>query len=103
MSVYLELFHGRKTTDEEMDGWGEMGPILGPLNSFQVTYGWMRIIYDNDFIELNDTEGLIYYNGIYYGDFAVIDEETALKHKDRIESPKEEFTKLPGKEEVTCQ
>jgi hypothetical protein len=27
--VYLQLFHGRKTPDEQMSGWGTEGPVLG--------------------------------------------------------------------------
>jgi len=28
MPVYLELFHGRKSVDEELNDWGSQGPIL---------------------------------------------------------------------------
>jgi hypothetical protein len=34
--VYLQLFHGRKTPDEQMSGWGTEGPVLGPQ------FGWFR-------------------------------------------------------------
>jgi hypothetical protein len=37
--VYLQLFHGRKTPDEQMSGWGTEGPVLGPFPFVHSTYG----------------------------------------------------------------
>jgi hypothetical protein len=39
MSVYLHLYHGRDTRDEEMNGWGFDGPVIGPLDYVHTTYG----------------------------------------------------------------
>jgi hypothetical protein len=38
MPVYLHLFHGRKSPDEQLDDWGEDGPVLGPLKYVHTTY-----------------------------------------------------------------
>jgi hypothetical protein len=38
MSVYLHLFHGRKTPDENLDDWGSDGPVIGPLRYVHITY-----------------------------------------------------------------
>jgi hypothetical protein len=31
MFVYLELYHGRHSPDENLDDWGFEGPVLGPF------------------------------------------------------------------------
>lgn len=36
--LYLSLFHGRKSIDEQLDDWGFDGPTIGPLDYIQVTY-----------------------------------------------------------------
>lgn len=37
--VYLHVFHGRDSIDQEMDDWGFDGPVIGPLNYVHTTYG----------------------------------------------------------------
>ena len=39
MSVYLYLFHGRATPDEDVEDWGCEGPAIGPLDYVHTTYG----------------------------------------------------------------
>ncbi len=36
--LYLGLFHGRDTPDADMDDWGFVGPIIGPLEYAHTTY-----------------------------------------------------------------
>ncbi len=36
--LYLRLYHGRATADEQMEDWGSDGPVIGPLVSIHVTY-----------------------------------------------------------------
>lgn len=36
--LYIHLFHGRKTPDEELDDWGSDGPVIGPLRYVHGTY-----------------------------------------------------------------
>lgn len=37
-AVWLHLFHGRSSPDEELDDWGCDGPCIGPLNYVHITY-----------------------------------------------------------------
>ena len=39
MSLYLYLFHGRATPDQDMNDWGAAGPASGPLSYVHTTYG----------------------------------------------------------------
>jgi hypothetical protein len=39
MSVYLYLFHGRASIDQDMTDWGAEGPKIGPLSYVHTTYG----------------------------------------------------------------
>jgi hypothetical protein len=74
MFQYLELFHGRTDPREQLNDWGTEGPVIGPLEYVHTTYatdvkfgfldksksdGWLTIV-----------EGLMYYDGIYYGDWS---------------------------------
>ncbi len=88
MSVYLKLFHGRKHPDEELDDWGEDGPVFGPLPFVHTTYGnHIKMGYGHNpesatrlpdyeavFCELHVIGDLLYYDGMWYGDWAVFDE-----------------------------
>lgn len=38
MGVYLHLFHGRNSIEEDMNDWGFDGPTIGPLEYVHVTY-----------------------------------------------------------------
>ena len=38
--LYLGLFHGRDTPDEEMNEWGFEGPMIGPLRWVHTTYAF---------------------------------------------------------------
>src|SRR3546814_15424074 len=39
VSVYLHLFHGRNSPDQDMDDWGFDGPTIGPPDYVHTTYG----------------------------------------------------------------
>lgn len=82
--LYLGLFHGRNTPDEEMDNWGFEGPQFGPLEFAHTTYAAdvkLRFERREDeqlfFPDTNSDpwlpieDGLIVYNGKYYGDWTV--------------------------------
>jgi hypothetical protein len=91
MTVYLHLFHGRNTVDEELDDWGFDGGVLGPFKYLHMTYcsdlkfsmeeSAYRAIFPDDtkatayegFIEghFETTEGLIIHQAKYYGDFSI--------------------------------
>lgn len=76
MAVYLELFHGRRDPDEDMDDWGFQGPIIGPLKYVHITYqSNLKIASDED--EDRDIiffhDDMIYYDGAWYGDWSITD------------------------------
>lgn len=76
--LYIHLFHGRKTVDEDMNDWGDDGPIIGPVDYFHLTYG-NDIKLGDDLCHLHiDNTGLLYFDGMYYGDFSVLDGPTYL-------------------------
>jgi len=85
MSVYIELFHGRHTPDEELDYWGFQGPVLGPFPRFHTTYGSDIKLGDEGIIVMGqpvelpvpDNDGLIKFLGSYYGDMSVMSSKSS--------------------------
>ena len=67
---YLSLYHGRTNPNETPEDWGTDGPVLGPYDVMHANY--------NHCIKLCSKDGdhllwwyddLIYYDGVYYGDW----------------------------------
>lgn len=79
--VYIRLFHGRTDLDQQMDDWGTDGPVFGPYEFVHTTYGTNLKLGkpDNACSELFTYEDLLYYEGVYYGDWSVFDETTFEK------------------------
>ena len=76
MKVALELFHGRKCPDENLDGWGFQGPVL-LVDYVHVTYGGnlkLGLPAPGGDGELPFVDDLVYYDGGYYGDWSVFPE-----------------------------
>jgi hypothetical protein len=69
--VYLYLFHGRRDVETQMDDWGESGPFLGPFDFVHCTYG-VDLKTDQENGELQIVDGLVYYDGWFYGDWSVV-------------------------------
>jgi hypothetical protein len=97
--VYIKLFHGRKDPNQNMDDWGDPGPILGPFQ-------WVHGTYCND-LKLGDINSpsdslgelpiykdLVYYDGVFYGDFSVIAPDTAKEDEAEIQEFDPEKAKL---------
>ena len=79
--VYLKLFHGRKDPTEDMDDWGSEGPIFGPYNYIHTTYAHhikmgRNLDRADELLTLDD---LIYYDGMFYGDWSVFTDEVMKK------------------------
>lgn len=72
MSVYLHLFHGRDTDEEDMEDMGYDGPTLGPFPFVHTTYGNDLKIGDEamSFIKVSPG-GCIMWEGKFYGDWSV--------------------------------
>ena len=86
MKVALELFHGRTTPDEHLEDWGRRGPVF-LVDYVHVTYLWdikLGIPEPAGDGDLERVEDLIYYDGVYYGDWSVfpaalLEEDVELK------------------------
>ncbi|MCA9078012.1 MAG: hypothetical protein R3C02_26340 [Planctomycetaceae bacterium] len=80
---YLKLFHGRERPDEQLDDWGEPGPIFGPYPYFHATYQ-SDIKFEDERGVLTIVGDLVYYDGMFYGDWSVFDgpvsDEDAHRH-----------------------
>lgn len=69
--AYLKLFHGRKEPKQDMEDWGEQGPVFGPFPFFHTTYG--SEIKFGEGLYLKIVGDCVYYDGWYYGDWSVFD------------------------------
>jgi hypothetical protein len=90
MPVYVEIFHGRSDPKEDLEDWGFEGPILGPLPFFHITYGF-HCKFDEEFDLHIHGDGLLFFEGGYYGDFSIFGEDQLAdeKIKARIKETKE--------------
>lgn len=71
-AICVRLYHGRHEPLESTHGWGEDGPVLGPLSDVVFTYGRPRLFVDNDWKDELKYEGdCIEYGGMYYGDMSI--------------------------------
>lgn len=78
--MYISLYHGRVDPNQNMDFWGTYGPIIGPVN-IVVTYGQIKLIDPaTDELEFcNLVDGMIYLDGIYYGDMEIWDNSDEIR------------------------
>lgn len=98
MSVYLRLWHGRVPKDQELDGWGTDGPVLGPLDWVHTTYAHeVKLGQDGDSVcTLGVDEDLLYYDGVWYGDWSVMSAQVALtEYASEIQEPDEKKAEHP--------
>lgn len=76
--IYIHLFQGRTDIDQDLEERGSDGPLLGPFDSIHTTFdSHKRVLLLGDseqWIELLTTEGMIYYDGIFYSDFSIFSE-----------------------------
>jgi hypothetical protein len=73
----MELFHGRTSVEQQLESWGSQGP------EFLVDY--VHVTYQDDIKlgipvpagdgDLRYVEDLVYYDGVYYGDWSVFSPE----------------------------
>ena len=93
MALYLELFHGRKNPDLDMDDWGGEGPILGPLQYFHITYknDYKLKTADGKECHVPLHEDMVFYDGVFYGDWSLFDSEAIEGWVDDLEKRKQPF------------
>lgn len=74
--LYLGLFHGRETSDEEMNEWGFAGPMIGPLSWVHTTYAFtlrVKFLHESDarrYFDSAELEQRLTFNGdlLEFGD-----------------------------------
>ena len=70
--LYLHLYHGRESLDQDLDDWGKNGPELGPFDSIVTTYlSTIRLIGDGLDQWLECQGDCVKYQNVYYGDWCV--------------------------------
>ena len=70
--LYLELYHGRNNPDQDMDGWGFQGPVIGPFNMYTITYlNILRLLYNGNGYTIPLETDMLAVDGKYYGDWAI--------------------------------
>lgn len=73
--MYLGFFHGRDTKEADMADWGFDGPVLGPLEFVHTTYAAdikvCRKGQSDADITLTVDDGVIEFEGKFYGDWTV--------------------------------
>jgi hypothetical protein len=75
-NLYLKLYHGRMDPGAVMSGWGTLGPVFLVGGFARATYA-AHIIFDNITRDgtsqkecfLRFFDGMLYYDGVYYGDW----------------------------------
>ena len=97
MALYLRLFHGRSHPDEELDDWGSDGPVLGPFKFVHTTYACHIKMGDNgkEMIELFIHDDMVYYDGVWYGDWSVFGEKQRRENKFKVSKWSAKKAKLP--------
>ncbi|HMR85429.1 MAG TPA: hypothetical protein PKE30_19930 [Niabella sp.] len=93
--MYIHVFHGRKTIEEEMNDWGDNGPVVA-VDFVSWTYGTLKLHYpDWDFVFVKQVEGLIPIGDMYYGDFEILSDIAEIE-KDKPVLSLEAFEQLNG-------
>lgn len=97
--LYIRLFHGRTNPDQEMDDWGSDGPIFGPYEFVHTTYMWDLKLGKSrgNCDELYVYEDMVYYDGVYYGDWSIFDAQVLEKSQFQISVFQQDKANLPEK------
>ena len=72
--IYIKLFNGRLSTEEELDGRGIEGPVFGPYPCFHTTFGDNLKFDPTRGLCISLVENMVYYDGVYYSDWSVFTE-----------------------------
>jgi hypothetical protein len=80
-----------------MDDWGSDGPIFGPYEFAHTTYAWIIKLgrADGDCDELYVYEEMVFYDGVYYGDWSIFNLTTLEKGKYELTVFDPDKSKLP--------
>lgn len=101
--MFLHLSHGRTDPSEDMYRWGEDGPVL-KIAGFHATYNSVLHVgvptdhpnlHRQAWIDFDTHKGLVWYGGMWYGDFAVFATGTDPHLEARAEDIVIEATAMP--------
>lgn len=97
--VYIRLFHGRTNPYQNMDDWGADGPVFGPYRFAHITYSWDLKMgrpddEDCDVLHVHPCD-MVYYDGVYYGDWTIFGPEVLEKTEYRPTPFQQEKANLP--------
>ena len=68
--IYVRLFRGRTDPNQDIDDCGLDGPTLGPYEFVHTTYALnLKLGRNGTCNELFCYEDMVYYGGVYYGDW----------------------------------
>jgi hypothetical protein len=96
-TLYIRLIHGRIDPEQDMDNWGSDGPVFGPYEFVHTTYASFVRLGSEDHIcdELFLHEDMLYYEGVYYGDWCVFDENSFKKAQYQASAFEQSKANLP--------
>jgi len=97
--VYIRLFHGRTDPEQQMDDWGSDGPVFGPYEFAHTTYSYHVKCgkKDGGCDEIFCFEDMLFYDGVYYGDWTVFGAEILEEDRFHLTLFEQEKAKLPEK------
>jgi hypothetical protein len=95
--IYIRLFHGRTDPNQNMDDWGTDGPVFGPYEFAHTTYSYHLKLgnADDNVQELFMYEDMLYYDGVYYGDWTVFGPEILDEDRYPLTPFEQEKANLP--------
>ena len=76
LGTYIQIWHGRENRDDTLNDWGSVGPVFGPFEDVQITYGshihgWPKPDSGVPKLELTFDGDMIVHEGVYYGDMSI--------------------------------
>ena len=89
--MYLHLFHGRTSPEQNLEDWSTDGPWIGPLKALRITYAHtIKLVFCHakDAIKfglpvdqpwLHVREQMLVHGSVYYGEWEIC-EPDALSH-----------------------
>ena len=95
--LYIRLFHGRCNPNQQMDDWGTDGPVFGPYEFAHTTYACSVKLgkQNGNCDELYIYEDMVYYDGVYYGDWSIFDAKVFKKANFQTTVFKQDKANLP--------
>lgn len=101
--LYLKLLQGRRMPQEEVLDGGIIGPVFGPFSAYSVLYDSEIHFGEQDGNWLYIDHGLVYYDGVYYGDHTVYAGPLAEEDRARWTAFSQDRAKLPVKSKCCCE